>query len=100
MPQKTTAYLTREEERKLIRAGQRGCVESRNRVIMNIYHLIERDVIKRLYMPDQIQDAINFAVSVLIEKFHKFELARNLRYSTYALYWVPSRSKDTLITGS
>lgn len=82
-------YLTVKEERQLIRRGQKGDTDARNQVIMNSFYLINREVGKRgKVLGRQYNDCLNFVIGVLCEKFHKFELKRGLRYSTYALFWV------------
>lgn len=90
MPQKTPQndYLTRKEERKLIRAGQKGCVESRNRVVMNIYYLIMREVGRYRKLRSHREDAINWVITILLDRFNTFDLKHNVRYSTYATYWI------------
>lgn len=83
-----TPFLTRAEERELIQAGQAGCHESRNRVIMNFYPMLRNAVHRRVRNEDEWQDVINYAISILADRFHKFSLAYGTRYSTYAMHWV------------
>jgi RNA polymerase sigma factor (sigma-70 family) len=82
-------FLTAKEERRLIRLGQRGDLDARNRVIMNVYYLINQQVGRRSKrLGNEFNDALHQVIVTLCEKFHKFELKRNLRYSTYARWWI------------
>lgn len=85
----TRQYLTVEEERRLVRLGQNGDTDARNRVIMNIFFLINREIGKKgRVLGTQYHDCLHHVISVLCRKFYKFDLKRKIRYSTYALFWV------------
>lgn len=84
-----TSYLTASEERRLIAAAMNGDIAARNRVIMNIYYYIRKMVGRSFSKTDQeSEDAVQYVIAVLCEKFHKFESNLNCRYITYAHYWV------------
>lgn len=90
-------YLTVEEERRLVQLGQKGDHDARNQVIMNIYNLINREICKKRHvLSEQYYDCLNYVISVLCRKFHKFNLKRKLRYSTYAIWWV-RQARDRFI---
>lgn len=82
-------FLTAHEEQQLLDAACSGDVEARNSVIMNVYSIVRSTVGKRFVMSDsEREDAIQYVISVLCEKFHKFDVTRKLRFMTYANFWV------------
>lgn len=84
-----TPYLSAAEEQRLTQAAHSGDLQARNCVIMNIYDLVRSTVAKRFFPNDcEREDAVQFVIAVLCEKFHKFDSNRNVRYITYAFYWV------------
>lgn len=85
----TRTYLTATQEQKLLESACVGDINARNLVIMNVYNLIHFKVSKHLHYSDcDREDAVQFVVSVLCEKFYKFDSTRKLRYMTYANYWI------------
>jgi RNA polymerase sigma factor (sigma-70 family) len=84
-----TKYLTAGEEQILLDAACGGDIDARNSVIMNIYSLVRHHVGKCFALTDnEREDAVQFVVTVLCEKFHKFNSTRRVRYMTYANHWV------------
>lgn len=82
-------FLTAHEEQRLLDAACNGDVKARNCVIMNVYSIIRATVGKRFSTSDsEREDAIQYVVSVLCEKFYKFDATRKLRFMTYANFWV------------
>lgn len=82
-------FLTAREEQQLLEAACCGDVQARNCVIMNVYSIVRSTVGKRFVMSDsEREDAIQYVITVLCEKFHKFDATRKLRFMTYANFWV------------
>lgn len=82
-------FLTASEEQILLDAACDGDITARNSIIMNIYPVVRHKVRKRFALTDdEREDAVQFVVTVLCEKFHKFDSSRRVRYMTYANHWV------------
>lgn len=82
-------YLTLTEERTLVVAAKGGDVDARNAVVMNLYHIVRSITTKQLgRRSSDREDAVQFIIGVLCEKFYKFDPDRNVRFSTYAIYWI------------
>lgn len=82
-------FLSADEEQLLLDAACDGDVKARNSVIMNMYSLVRHTVGKHFSTTDsEREDAVQFVVTVLCEKFHKFDSSRGVRYMTYANHWV------------
>ncbi|MFT3883311.1 MAG: sigma-70 family RNA polymerase sigma factor [Gemmatales bacterium] len=81
--------LTFAEERQLVEAADTGDHHARNKVIMNLYPTVRWMVSKQMrYSQADREDAVQFIISVLCEKYVKFDSKRNVRFSTYAIYWI------------
>jgi len=82
-------YLTREQERELVRRGQAGDVEARNTVIQSVDKMIwlwanryakrNRDLATNLHAE---------AYATLCDKFYKFDLSFECKFLTWAKWWI------------
>lgn len=84
--------LTHEEEIELILAGQAGDLEARNRVIMTVqalaYHVSYRMMRKSHEGLIHRHDMVHSALALVCERFHEFDVNRNTRFVTWALWWI------------
>lgn len=80
--------LTASEESDLIRKGQAGDTDARNKVITNILGMIWQSALRYTVDQDRAEEYVNTAIAKLCETFQNFDLSRGVRYSTYAMWWV------------
>lgn len=85
--------MTREEERELIRQGQRGDTDARNKVVMNCSAIIWKWA--HYYVPgytsrtkDAREAMHQHVIAFLCERFPDFQLKRNVRFLTWATWWI------------
>lgn len=90
-----TSYppLDREEERRLIRRGQRGDTDARNQVVMTCNAMIWKWCWK--FVPghhprarDERDAMHQHVVGSLCERFPLFDLKRKVRFLTWATWWI------------
>lgn len=85
----TRTYLTALQEQLLLESASDGDTNARNSILMNVYHLIKFTVNKHFFDREvDRDDAVQYVMTVLCEKFYKFDPARKHRYMTYANFWV------------
>jgi len=73
----------------LLESASEGDINARNRVLMNVYNLIKGMVNKQFFdKENDREDAVQYVMTVLCEKFYKFDASRKHRYITYANFWV------------
>ena len=83
--------LDESEVFNLIRKAQAGCIESRNKVILHNYRLVMSEAHKAAKMNRQeVDDMIQAAFFGLERAISKFDTKKNIRFSTYSLWWIKS----------
>lgn len=97
----TSAELTID----LIRKAQAGDVAARNRIVLDNMRLVTKRAAvaaRRCGKSEHLQDIINTAVAGasdndgLIHAIEKFDTARGLRFSTYAVRWIDNAIQNAL----
>ncbi len=93
---KKIKILTPEEEKELIIKAKNGDEEAFRSIIVANQRLVVREALKYYFKGDNFLDLINEGNKGLIEALKKFDLARENRFFTYALWWVRSEIRRYL----
>jgi len=93
---KKIKILTAEEEKALIIKAKKGDEEAFRNIIIANQRLVVREALKYYFKGDNFLDLINEGNKGLIEALKKFDLARENRFFTYALWWVRSEIRHYL----
>jgi RNA polymerase primary sigma factor len=93
---KKIKILNPEEERELITKAKAGDEEAFTAIIVANQRLVVREALKYYFKGDNFLDLINEGNKGLIEALKKFDLKRENRFFTYALWWVRSEIRRYL----
>lgn len=93
---KNIPILSTEEERKLIREAQNGNEKSFSKLIIANQRLVIREALRYYFKKDNLLDLINEGNKGLIEALKRFDLSRDNKFFTYALWWVKSEIRQYL----
>lgn len=93
---KKIKILGPEEERELITRAKGGDEEAFRAIIVANQRLVVREALKYYFKGDNFLDLINEGNKGLIEALKKFDLKRENRFFTYALWWVRSEIRRYL----
>ena len=93
---KKIKILSPEEERELIIRAKNGDEEAFRAIIIANQRLVVREALKYYFKGDNFLDLINEGNKGLIEALKKFDLKRENRFFTYALWWVRSEIRRYL----
>lgn len=93
---KKIRILSAEEEKELIAKAKAGDEEAFRSIIVANQRLVVREALKYYFKGDNFLDLINEGNKGLIEALKKFDLSRENRYFTYALWWVRSEIRRYL----
>lgn len=93
---KKIKILGPEEERELITRAKSGDEEAFRAIIVANQRLVVREALKYYFKGDNFLDLINEGNKGLIEALKKFDLKRENRFFTYALWWVRSEIRRYL----
>jgi len=93
---KKIKILGPEEERELITRAKNGDEEAFRSIIVANQRLVVREALKYYFKGDNFLDLINEGNKGLIEALKKFDLKRENRFFTYALWWVRSEIRRYL----
>ena len=93
---KKIKILSAEEERELIVRAKNGDEEAFRAIIVANQRLVVREALKYYFKGDNFLDLINEGNKGLIEALKKFDLKRENRFFTYALWWVRSEIRRYL----
>jgi RNA polymerase primary sigma factor len=93
---KKIKILSAEEEKELIAKAKAGDEEAFRSIIIANQRLVVREALKYYFKGDNFLDLINEGNKGLIEALKKFDLSRENRFFTYALWWVRSEIRRYL----
>jgi RNA polymerase primary sigma factor len=93
---KKIKILSAEEEKALIVKAKQGDEEAFRNIIIANQRLVVREALKYYFKGDNFLDLINEGNKGLIEALKKFDLTRENRFFTYALWWVRSEIRRYL----
>jgi RNA polymerase primary sigma factor len=93
---KKIRILSAEEERDLIAKAKAGDEQAFCSIIVANQRLVVREALKYYFKGDNFLDLINEGNKGLIEALKKFDLSRENRFFTYALWWVRSEIRRYL----
>jgi len=88
--------LSLEEEKELIVKAQDGDKAAFEKIIIANQRLVVKEVLKYYFKGDNFLDLINEGNKGLIEALRRFDLSRQNRFYTYALWWVRSEIRRYL----
>lgn len=80
--------LTRKEERELLQKVAGGDLEARQDMIVNNLRLVLSFLKKVKYKQKDLADIVQEGNIGLMKAVDKFDLSYNVRFSTYAMYWI------------
>ncbi len=93
---KKIKILTAEEEKELIRKAIEGDAEAFKKIIISNQKLVVKEALKYYFKEDNFLDLINEGNKGLIEALKRFDINRDNRFYTYALWWVRSEIRRYL----
>lgn len=88
--------LSAEEEKVLISKAKQGDDDAFRRLITSNQRLVIKEALKYYFKGDNFLDLINEGNKGLIEALKKFDVNRENRFFTYALWWVRSEIRRYL----
>ncbi|MCP5049001.1 MAG: sigma-70 family RNA polymerase sigma factor [bacterium] len=88
--------LTPEEERDLIGKAKDGDEDAFQKIIIANQKLVVKEALKYYFKEDNFLDLVNEGNKGLIEALKRFDMARENRFYTYALWWVRSEIRRYL----
>ncbi len=93
---KKIPLLSPEEERDLIRKAKDGDEEAFKKIIVANQKLVVKEALKYYFKEDNFLDLVNEGNKGLIEALKRFDVTRENRFYTYALWWVRSEIRRYL----
>jgi RNA polymerase primary sigma factor len=93
---KKIKILTAAEEKELIAKAKNGDEEAFRTIIVASQRLVVKEALKYYFKGDNLLDLINEGNKGLIEALKKFDLNRENRFFTYAMWWVRSEIRRYL----
>jgi len=93
---KKIKILTAAEEKELIAKAKNGDEEAFRTIIVASQRLVVKEALKYYFKGDNLLDLINEGNKGLIEALKKFDLTRENRFFTYAMWWVRSEIRRYL----
>ena len=88
--------LTAAEEKELIAKAKNGDEDAFRTIIIASQRLVVKEALKYYFKGDNLLDLINEGNKGLIEALKKFDLSRENRFFTYAMWWVRSEIRRYL----
>jgi len=93
---KKIKILTAVEEKELIARAKNNDEEAFRTIIIASQRLVVKEALKYYFKDDNLLDLINEGNKGLIEALKKFDLTRENRFFTYAMWWVRSEIRRYL----
>jgi len=93
---KKIKILTAAEEKDLIAKAKNNDEEAFRTIIIASQRLVVKEALKYYFKGDNLLDLINEGNKGLIEALKKFDLTRENRFFTYAMWWVRSEIRRYL----
>jgi RNA polymerase sigma factor (sigma-70 family) len=93
---KKIKILTAAEEKELIAKAKNNDEEAFRTIIIASQRLVVKEALKYYFKGDNLLDLINEGNKGLIEALKKFDLTRENRFFTYAMWWVRSEIRRYL----
>ncbi|MCP4154275.1 MAG: sigma-70 family RNA polymerase sigma factor, partial [bacterium] len=93
---KKIAILGPEEEKELIKRAKDGDEDAFQKIIVANQKLVVKEALKYYFKEDNFLDLVNEGNKGLIEALKRFDLKRENRFYTYALWWVRSEIRRYL----
>lgn len=91
-----TPVLTPEEEKDLIAKAKSGDEKAFEKIIISNQKLVVKEALKYYFKEDNFLDLVNEGNKGLIEALKRFDLTRQNRFYTYAMWWVRSEIRRYL----
>jgi len=91
-----TPILTPEEEKDLIIKAKGGDEKAFEKIIISNQKLVVKEALKYYFKEDNFLDLVNEGNKGLIEALKRFDLNRQNRFYTYAMWWVRSEIRRYL----
>ncbi len=88
--------MTTEEEKELITRAKSGDKEAFEKIIIANQKLVVKEALKYYFKEDNFLDLVNEGNKGLIEALKRFDLSRQNRFYTYAMWWVRSEIRRYL----
>lgn len=80
--------LTKEEQFEYIRRIQAGDKEAERIFVTMNLPLVKKVASKFLHRPDDFEDLINEGIIGMVIAIKRFDISRDLKFSTYAVWWI------------
>ncbi len=93
---KNIPILNAKEEKELIIKAKEGDKEAFKRIIVTNQKLVVKEALKYYFNEDNFLDLVNEGNKGLIEALRRFDVKRENRFYTYALWWVRSEIRRYL----
>jgi len=93
---KKISILSPEVENELIRKAKNGDENAFKKIIVANQKLVVKEALKYYFKEDNFLDLVNEGNKGLIEALKRFDLTRENRFYTYALWWVRSEIRRYL----
>ncbi len=93
---KGISILNPVEEKELIKKAKQGDEEAFQKIIIANQKLVVKEALKYYFKEDNLLDLINEGNKGLIEALKRFDVTRDNRFYTYALWWVRSEIRRYL----
>lgn len=88
------SMLERDEERELLLRAKSGDQRARDRIVMSHLRMVVATAKRRARGSVALDDLVQEGVLGLLEAIDRFDVQRDVRFSTYAGYWVRERVRS------
>lgn len=99
---KTTVYLTADEEKELARERKAGSLQSRNELVeknLRLARKITLNFVRKYNLTEEeYEDLLQYANEGVIHGANKFDDEKNCRFSTFVTWWIKQTIRRALVT--